>query len=269
MSRFYNRTRRSRSIPIALLRRGRVFDVPLYYTLRCSDLAREGMDRSGSWAFADHIYRGEPSGVGRFGRWLDRRLLAMPAARSFRNRVFAAAEAVAQFLRERGDRPLHVLSVPCGIPRELTGAARLTSPSVLQGVTFHGLDLDADVLSRATSFAQEQLAFVAHHGDAFDAASYPKVVDFITCTGFGEFLDEAQLVRLYRLFHVVLRSGGGLVTSSMRRHWASAYLLRMAELDTHYRTGAELERILRQAGFDHVQVRPDPVGLQSIAVARR
>ena len=48
----HNRTRRSASIPRSLLRRGRVLEVPLYYLLRASDLAREGLDRSGSHRFA-------------------------------------------------------------------------------------------------------------------------------------------------------------------------------------------------------------------------
>ena len=53
------------------MRRGRLLDIPLYFVLRSSDLAREGLDHSGSWRFADHIYKGEPSGWGPLGRWLE------------------------------------------------------------------------------------------------------------------------------------------------------------------------------------------------------
>src|SRR5437773_12430263 len=75
----YNRTRSSRSIPLGLLKRGRLLELPLYYILRESDLAREGFENSGSYQFADHIYRNVPSGKNRFGRWLDAQLLALPA----------------------------------------------------------------------------------------------------------------------------------------------------------------------------------------------
>ena len=42
-----NFTRRSPSIPRKLLRSGAVHLLPLYYLLRLSDLAREGIERSG------------------------------------------------------------------------------------------------------------------------------------------------------------------------------------------------------------------------------
>ena len=52
----YNRTRSARSIPLGLLKRGRLLELPLYYMLRESDLAREGFENLGSYKFADHIY---------------------------------------------------------------------------------------------------------------------------------------------------------------------------------------------------------------------
>jgi SAM-dependent methyltransferase len=271
---FVNRTRQSTSIPLKLLKRGRVLEIPLYYALRLSDLAREGIDHSGSFRFADHIYRGEPSGRGPLGRWLDARLLSMPAARSFRNRYLAAAGELTAFLASRSDRPIDVLSVPCGIPRELAAGARAfvdRHGGSLAGVTFHGLDLDRDVLDRAGAFAAGAglPAFVTHQGDALTRSSYPDSVDFITCTGFGEFLDDSRLERLYGIVFAVLRPGGLFVTSAMRRHWASAYFLRLAELETHYRAAADLEAIVRRLPFRELSIRSDNVGLQTILTARR
>jgi hypothetical protein len=86
MAEFHNRTRRSSSITGKLLRRGRVLELPIYWLLRTSDLAREGFENSGSYRFADHIYRDQPSGVYGIGRWLDKRILRMRAVESFRSR---------------------------------------------------------------------------------------------------------------------------------------------------------------------------------------
>src|SRR5436189_770179 len=125
---FHNRTRRSDSIPRALARRRQLHAIPMYYLLRTSDLAREGFDHSGSYRFADHVYRNEPSGRYGIGRWIDRRLLAMPPVRAFRSRFLASRDRLAAFLAERRrDRAAdtHVLSVPCGIPREIVEGARL------------------------------------------------------------------------------------------------------------------------------------------------
>jgi hypothetical protein len=272
----YNRTRRSASIPRTLLRRGRVFELPLYYALRLSDLAREGIEHSGSHRFADHIYRNEPSGRGALGRFLDARLLALPAVRSFRSRYLAArdevARAILERLRDGGDAPIRILSVPCGIPRELADAAdevRRQHGDLPDRVEFHGIDLDAGVLGEACRFAQARRlrGFRAHQGDALSAATYPDGLACITCTGLAEFLDDEALVRLYGICCDALQPGGLFVTSGMQSRRLSEYLLRIAEIRTHYRGPDDLVRLARRAPFRAVQVRTDSAGLQSILTA--
>ena len=272
---FYNRTRQSRSLPLALLGRGRVLALPLYAALRRSDLAREGLDHSGSYRFADHIYRGVASGRGWFGRWLDGRLLALPAVRSFRSRYEEARDELTAFLRARtaDGRTLDVLSVPCGIPRELADGYRgfLNTGGSAAAVRFHGLDLDPEVLTVARAFAETRglSPFVPIEGDALDPASYPPALDFVTCTGLAEFLNDEQLARLYGIVFERLRPGGVFVTSGMRGRPLSDYLLRLAELKIHYRTAADLERLARRCPFASITVRTDALGIQAILVARR
>lgn len=275
-ARLHNRTRQSASIPLALLRRGRVLDIPLYYLLRLSDLAREGLERSGSHRFADHIYRNEPSGRGAVGRWLDARLLGLPAARSFRSRYLAARDEVAAFVLERlkhsGTAPVRVLSVPCGIPRELIDAAdvvRRQYGELPACIEFHGIDLDPDVLAEACAFARGHGVhnFRAHHGDALARSTYPESVHCITCTGLAEFLDDEELTRLYRVCFAALEPGGLFITSGMQRRRLSDYMLRLAEVRTHYRGPEDLARLARQLPFRDVRLRGDEVGLQTILTA--
>jgi hypothetical protein len=275
-ARYHNRTRASASLPLALLRRGRVLALPLYAALRRSDLAREGLDHSGSYRFADHIYRGEPSGRGVFGRWLDGRLLALPAVRSFRSRYEASRDELARFLRERAavSGRLDVLSAPSGIPRELAEgfrAFRASGSPVRAEVVFHALDLDAGALAEAARFAQQEdlQPLVIHRGDVFDRTIYPAAVDFITCTGLAEFLDDERVAELYGIFFACLRPGGVFVTSGMRGRPLSDYLLRLAEITIHRRTSADLERLARRWPFQRVETRVDRVGLQTILVAHR
>ena len=271
----YNRTRRSASIPRALARRGQVYAIPLYYLLRLSDLGREGFDHSGSYRFADHIYSNEPSGRGLLGRWIDARLLAMPAVRAFRSRYLASRDTLASFLSERRsrDRETAILSVPCGIPRELVEGLKCVRNhgGNLDGVRLHGLDLDPDVLSEASRFVvQNGLGdLVTHHGDALDRATYPSRVAFLTCTGLGEFLDDDRLQELYRIFHAVLEPGGMLVTSGMARRPIADWLLQLAEIRVHYRGAADLSAAVRRAGFARVETRSDETGIQTLLVAWR
>jgi SAM-dependent methyltransferase len=275
MPQFFNRTRASSSIELKLIRQGRPFGVLIYWLIRGSDLGREGIEHSGSYRFADHIYRNIPSGRGAFGRWLDAKFLAMPAVKSFRNRFLAARDELAQFLTDRAGKgiKLDILSAPAGIPRELAEGARLFQARTggsLECVTFHGVDLDADLLEKDKRFSEENGLpnFVAHQGDALDRATYPEKADFITCTGLAEFLEDEQLSQLYRIFFDVLRPQGLLVTSGMRRVWISEYFLRLAELRTHYRTAPQLEAIARAAGFRNVTTRVDEFGIQTILTAR-
>jgi 2-polyprenyl-3-methyl-5-hydroxy-6-metoxy-1,4-benzoquinol methylase len=271
---FYNRTRRSLSIANKLLRRGRVLELPLYWLLRTSDLAREGFENSGSYRFADHVYCNQASGRHGVGQFLDRQLLNMPALKSLRSRFFMARDELCQFLQERALAPagLDVLSVPCGIPRDLiAGAEKFRSLSGdLAGVRFHVLDLDEDVLRQARTFAQEHgVPLITHHGDALDVDAYGGEFDFITSTGLGEFLDDQKLASFYAIFQRILRPGGVVVTSAMRRQRFADYLLRLAELHVYYRSAEDLMALARQAGFVKLATSVDERGIQSFLKATK
>ena len=272
-----NFTRRSPSIPRKLLRRGAIHLLPLYYLLRLSDLAREGIERSGSYAFADHIYLGVPSGRTIFGRWIDALLLRMPAARAFQRRCEYARLTVRQVLesRQRNREPVRALGVPCGIPRDVIGLAEPSGsgrPSMLGRVEYHGLDIDPDVvaLARVMTSPCGFRSTVFHCGDALDRAAYPDTTfHVIVSTGFGEFLDDDELLAFYRLMFERLEPGGVFYTSASARDRGSDFLLRTAELLTRYRTADQLGRILRQLPWGGLDMVVDSTGLQTYVTATR
>jgi SAM-dependent methyltransferase len=270
---FHNRTRTSRSIPRRLLRQGRAHLLPVYALMRTSDLGREGIDHSGSYRFADHIYRNVPSGRFGIGRLLDAALLRLRGARSMRNRFFhVQREIVAARRRAATSEEFRVLAVPCGIARDLVQAARTLrreDPTLAGRTTFFGIDLDPEPLELSRRLASGLANFHFARGDALDSRAYPPALDLIASTGLGEFLGDAQLARLYAVCRGALREGGVLVTSGMRRDPLADYLAReLAELHTHYRGPAELTRMLTEAGFAAVTAVPDEVGLQTLVVAR-
>lgn len=284
MTRFHNRTRTTGSIPRRLLREGKVHLLPVYALMRTSDLAREGIENSGSYRFADHVYRNAPSGRFGVGRALDALLLRMRGARSMRSRFYHAQQeiiAAAQLLEARTaadpatppTTPFRVLSVPCGIARDLVQAAerlRAELPGVYARSTFFGMDLDPVPLELSGQLAPSDDHFFFTRGDALDVNTYPSELDVIVSTGFGEFLDDEQLVQLYTNCHRRLRAGGVFVTSGMQPDRIADYLLRqLAELHTRYRRGDELIRWLHTAGFYEVTTRQDDVGLQTLVVARK
>jgi hypothetical protein len=280
----HNRTRTSQSIPRKLLREGKLHLLPVYALMRTSDLAREGIENSGSYRFADHVYRNEPSGRFGIGRALDAVLLRMRGARSMRNRLHHTQQEIVAAARVAHAResataqggqlaPFRVLSVPCGIARDLVGAAQRIEtelPGVYARSTFFGVDLDTEPLELSRAIAGGDDRFVFTRGDALDVNALPPEMDTIVSTGLGEFLDNELLVRFYTNCHQRLRYGGTFVTSGMQPDRVADYLMRqLAELHTHYRRGDELIRWLYTAGFHEVSVRRDDVGLQSLVVARK
>ena len=279
MTTLHNRTRTSTSIPRKLLREGKLHLLPIYALMRTSDLAREGIENSGSYRFADHVYRNEPSGGFGIGRALDAVLLRMRGARPMRSRfhhtqdeIFTAARALAARTAD-SMTPFRVLSIPCGIARDLILAANRIAtdlPVVYPRTTFFGVDLDPVPIELSRELASGNEHFFFTRGDALDAKSFPSELDVIVSTGLGEFLEDDQLLRFYTNCHERLRVGGVFVTSSMQADRIADYLMRqLAELHTRYRRADELIRWLHTAGFHEVSTRQDNVGLQTLVVARK
>lgn len=281
MSRLHNRTRTSESIPRKLLRAGKLHLLPVYAVMRLSDLAREGIENSGSFRFADHVYRNEASGRLGIGRVLDAVLLRMRGARSMRNRFFHTQQEIvaaarlhnARWANDGDTTPFRVLCIPCGIARDLVAAGKQIEhemPALYARSTFFGIDLDPEPLELSRGLVSSRDHFCFTPGDALDANAFPSELDVIVSTGLGEFIDDALLVKFYQNCHDRLRPGGVFITSGMQPDRVADYLMRhIAELHTHYRRGDELIRWLHTAGFHEISTRQDDVGLQTLVVARK
>ena len=279
-----NRTRRSESIPRRLVAERKYHLLPVYALLTTSDLAREGIRNSGSFRFADHIYRNEPSGRFGVGRVLDRVLLALRGARSMRSRFFHSRDEILRAVKELSGvakgiptgspvrERLSVLSVPCGIARDLFDVAEtLWNKSALyERVRFVGIDLDPEALELSRNLTGDHYGFEFRCADALAPGALPTDMDVIVSLGFGEFLPDDVLLDFYRRCHESLTPGGSFITSAMNRDRISDYLAReLAELHTHYRSTEHLTDLLRSAGFTKIRTSRDKVGLQTLAVAEK
>lgn len=269
-----NRTRRSASIPRRLVSEGKYHLLPVYALLTTSDLAREGIRNSGSFRFADHIYRNEPSGRFGVGRVLDRVLLKLKGARSMRSRFLHSRLEILRAIESASpDRRVTVVSIPCGIARDLFEVAetlRRTDLERYQSSRFIGIDLDTEPLALSRSLTRGHDCFQFICADALQTGTIPAGVDVIVSLGFGEFLADGILFDFYRRCLAALRPGGRFITSAMNRDRLSDYLAReLAELHTHYRSTQQLRALLTSAGFVAVRTTNDSVGLQTLAVAEK
>lgn len=242
----------------------------LYHLLRWSDFGREGIERSGSYRFADHLYRNVASGRGWLGRWLDRRLLDLPSARAMRQRYLKAKEAIADALENRNG-PLHLLAIPCGIPRDVSELA-VEWPDAAQRIRYAGMDLDPEVLAAARAHLAATLVgsqeFI--EGNALVAGDFPRrPIDFVVSTGLGEFLDDEQLAIFYGNVFATLEEGGTFFTSATAFERRSDYLMKAFEMEAHYRDKQRTEAILRRHPWRELNFASDATGLQTFVLARK
>jgi SAM-dependent methyltransferase len=272
VSTFHNRTRRTASIPRRLVREGRLHLLPVYYLGLTTELGKEAIENSGSYDFADHIYANRPAGRFLIGYLLDALFLNLKSARALRSRYVYARREIQRLIAERVD-PVEVLAVPCGLAREMFDvAAWLAAERRNRSVRLLGMDLDQDLVDRlAATSLQLGLGIEFVCGDALSADAYPqRTFDGIVSLGFTEFIDDALAAAFYRLVYDRLKPGGRFITSGMRPHRLSDYLLRhVADLQTTYRSSETLRGLARQAGFEQISTYEDRTGLQTMLIGVR
>ena len=192
-----------------------------------------------------------------------------------RSRFFHSRREIVRAVREMSaaSREITVLSVPCGIARDLYEVAETlhaTEPDLYEHVRFIGIDLDGEPLELSRELTRDHPLFDFQCADALAPGSLPKGLDAIVSLGFGEFLPDGILHDFYRRCHSSLNNSGRFITSAMSRDRMSDYLAReIAELYTHYRSAEQLADLLKSAGFTNVRTTHDEVGLQTLAVAER
>ena len=275
MTQFHNNTRMSQSIPRKLLRERRPYLIPVYYLMRTSMLASEGIENSGSYRFADYIYEGIPRGRNIIGRLLDGVFLRMKSAIAMRSRyTFGKQELEQAILRAYEERKMiDVLSVPCGLARELFEIAddlQNRAPDVLRFVRFHGIDLDRRLIEELQSKANgyhAQMRFTV--GDALDEKTYLQKYDAILSMGFNEFLTDRLVIRFFQIAKRQLAHNGVFITCGLGSNRLSEYLLRnLAELLATYRSSEQLRRLAECAGLKVLSLYHDDSGLQTMLITQ-
>lgn len=272
-----NFTRRTEDIPGKLRRQRDYGSLALYHLLRLSDLGKEGIERSGSYRFADHIYANRATGRGIIGRAIDRILLNLPATRAIRKRCAESTSAMrgAWQAHEASEstEPFRLLTVPCGLPRDMADFADSIPAEALRGpVNFEytGMDIDPVVLAAARDFLAHSAVRDTRwvEGNALDPDAYPSgEFHYIGSTGLSEFLGGKELTRFFTNVHQHLTPGGVFFTSASAHEPRSDALLRAFEFQIHYRSQGEVASLLETLPWKTVRYTVDPSGLQTFILA--
>jgi SAM-dependent methyltransferase len=175
-------------------------------------------------------------------------------------RAFAARAAA------HPGEPFRLLTVPCGIPRDVGDFVRTLAPEQRAPIEYTACDLDPEVIAAArdhlSPVRELRAEFVC--GDALDAATLPAGrFHFISSTGLGEFLDDARLIKFHANVHRWLAPGGIFYTSATAWERRSVWLMKSFELEAHYRDRKAFESLLRRLPWQNVGFWHDATGLQT------
>jgi len=270
------KTRRIRSMPWHLLKKGKIYLLPVYYVALLSRVGRELISDQGSAEYQDLVYRNRAEGRFIIGRIFDRYLLDFPPARGGRNRLVATQETLRQLIKASPIKEITILDLGCGYAHALIGALEDVKD---KNIRAYGLDLDEKAVEVAAARAREKgIDNVSFHlGDVLNLREYPiESADIVVLTGFAQYLAYEERMKLYRDIYSFLGEGGYLLTDYFC-DWAKNPLQKWWKRTSEEFLGAtlewldkeEIEAMFSQLPFSEVRTWYEPEKLCLMILARK
>lgn len=257
-------------------------------SLRVGGLLSEGIalgHRTGfdSGSTLDYVYRNRATGFGPLGRLADRAYLDSPGWAGIRRRkqnVEALVRLAMARLAAEG-RPVDVLDIAAGHGRYVLEA--LEAPGVARPRSILLRDYsDLNVAGGSALIAEKGLTDIARfvRADAFDTASIAGVDPQPTLalvSGLYELFPDNDLLRRSLAGLAAAVPAGGYLVYTGQPHHPQLELIARA-LTSHRggaawvmrrRTQAEMDGLVRAAGFEKLEQRIDDAGIFTVSLARR
>lgn len=230
----------------------------------------------------DYVYRNQARGALLVGRMIDRGYLDSLGWRGVRARrvhLLRAIAAAAQELRAAGEA-VRLADVAAGYGRYVLDAVAQL-PERPQSVLLRDLS-ELNVAHGLALIAERQISDVARfeRGDAFDEAALAAITprpNLVTVSGLYELFSDNELVaRSLRGLARAMDAGGYLVYTG--QPWHPQIELIARTLTSHRdqqawvmrrRTQAELDELVRVAGFSKIEQWIDDWGMFTVSLARR
>jgi alpha-beta hydrolase superfamily lysophospholipase/precorrin-6B methylase 2 len=228
----------------------------------------------------DYVYRNRPNGITRLGRFIDRQYLNGIGWRGIRIRrqllERAVAQAVEQTCASQGSA--HIVDVAAGAGRYLLETLkRCESRRVsaeLRDAERANLN-EGQGIARALGLAN--VSFV--EGDAFDPSALERMQprpDIAIVSGLYElFPDNTKVLSSLQGLARAVPKGGTLIYTNQPWHPQLELIARaLTGFDgqpwiMRRRSQAEMDDLVRVAGFEKVQMEIDPWGMFTVSLARR
>lgn len=242
-ARLVSKTRRIESIPLHLLKQGKVYLLPVYYLAKLSRLGSELILNQGSAEYQDLVYLNQPQGRFVIGKMFDKYFLDFPTARGCRSRLAAMQETLEHLVISSPTKNTVILDLGCGFARGLISITKLINDRGYGSLSGYGLDLDEMAVKTASLRAREKgltnLSFVV--GDALEPRDYPvHSADIVVLNGMAQYLAYDERMRLYHNIHSVLNENGYLLTDYFC-NWATSPIQKWWKGISEQFLGARLE----------------------------
>ena len=229
----------------------------------------------------DYIYRNTPSGKGALGRAIDRIYLNAIGWRGIRQRKYHLEEILKKVMNdlEREKRSVRILDIAAGHGRYVLDALQygMRPEAILLR------DISELNIEKGRALIEERgLQNIARFekGDAFDreslAAITPKATVGIVSGLYELFGDNDMVAASLAGLHSAIEKNGYLIYTAQPRHPQLEMITRALTRHqdgvawaTRRRTQAEMDQMVREAGFEKIAQRIDEWGICSVSLARR
>jgi alpha-beta hydrolase superfamily lysophospholipase/SAM-dependent methyltransferase len=238
---------------------------------------RSGFD---SGVTLDYIYENQPRGKTPLGRWIDRAYLNSIGWKGIRQRRVLLEKLLRETIEatHAAGQPVRILDIAAGAGRYVLETIHNLKQIPISATL---RDYRRENLHAARKLADDLgLANITVvHGDAFDRASLvavtPRPTIAIVSGLYELFPDNEPLTRSLAGIADVIEPGGHLIYTNQPWHPQVEFIARVLRNREgkpwimRRRTQAEMDALVRAAGFEKVTEEIDPWGIFTVSVAKR
>jgi SAM-dependent methyltransferase len=228
----------------------------------------------------DHVYQNRAAGLTPLGRIIDRIYLSAIGWRGIRIRKANLERLLAETIRraQTAGRPVHVVDVAAGPGRYVLDVMKQFPPGEVTALLRdHNADARAAGQRIARSMGLDAVRF--EDGDAFGLGALAHLSprpDIAIVSGFFElFPDNGKVLACLRGLAASLRDGGYLIYTNQPWHPQIEMIARvLVNRDgkpwiMRRRTTAEMDQLVRAAGFEKIEMAIDRFGIFTVSLARK
>lgn len=233
---------------------------------RLSDLARESLKQPGSWRCLEIVYRNEHR------TWLDRFFLSSRSARGARNRLLVFQEEICKCIEQRAhvSNPVKLISFGSGPGHEILGCIERFRGNVTMEATC--VDRDPSALECGRFLVDQKglsdrIKYV--EGNVLRMNSMNTMHDIGILSGLIDYFDFETAVSVLKRVREQLLPGGTVLIANMRRHYLASTMRLLGDWNLVYKEPEELESILRESGYEGIEVWLEPEKIFCIGRARK